>query len=228
MKKKKKSKHQESLASTCKTTADESKPTISEEILAPEKDSDESAFMRFYKNHKHELDEIWKEDILQKVKEVGLGEDECWTFRAKNANAIQGGYWRMSLRKFTSKWEWGSKGFHNGKKRYGWKRVYKSHEFLLHHLALANQGKELISKMKSSGGDTILIDVSHICQIASCFNPRHLVLESRSANLSRIGCFSDICLHIPNCLLTRRAYEEKVRLRTVNMYIKNLPIIDSL
>jgi len=43
-------------------------------------------------------------------------------------------------------------------------------------------------------------EVSHLCSVKECFNPRHLVVESHSENEGRKHCRRGRCIHIPKCI----------------------------
>jgi hypothetical protein len=48
------------------------------------------------------------------------------------------------------------------------------------------------------------LDVSHLCHVARCFNPAHLVLKSHMCNMSRRDCADGgvcVCALEPSCLL---------------------------
>ena len=51
---------------------------------------------------------------------------------------------------------------------------------------------------------SIQMDVSHRCNVKTCINPEHLILEPHTVNMERIHCLaSGICSHGPDnsCLL---------------------------
>ena len=81
-------------------------------------------------------------------------------------------------------------------------------EFYIHHLALIAAGR--VGELKGSP-----YQVSHLCHQPTCFNPEHLVVETREENLARNRCIGwtwltcpcpcgvkfNPCTHIPKCIL---------------------------
>ena len=92
----------------------------------------------------------------------------------------------------------------------------KKAEVYVHKVSLiaANRGSELLRNVEgpidtTQGGTH---EVSHICHVRKCVNPRHLVVELKAINLSRNDCVRILvpggqgqsvtqCVHVPPCLL---------------------------
>lgn len=93
----------------------------------------------------------------------------------------------------------------------------KKAEVYVHKISLvaAQRGIELTKDMYGNDIDTSqggTHELSHLCHIRKCVNPRHLVVELKAVNLSRNDCVRILvpsgegqsvtqCKHIPPCLL---------------------------
>jgi len=56
-----------------------------------------------------------------------------------------------------------------------------------HQLALYLKLKQSGAEMSWRDGD----EASHLCHVKSCYNPNHIVLESRELNQQRNGCLAE-------------------------------------
>ena len=95
-------------------------------------------------------------------------------------------------------------------------KVYTKMTFYLHVLAYLQANQQIFSsRVHNQNGKPISVryDVSHLCANRRCHNPAHLVNEPHSVNMSRIGCYSIICVHQPQCLT--KADDKKKRVTTL-------------